>query len=385
VSNFNPKFTYPVCYAYNVVFLSPGFSFSKAIRPGQAGSVIKPAGAAKLHHCASLKEKANMMKAAIRRRYGSLDTLKVETVEKPAPKDNEVLIKVHATTVNRTDCAVVTGKPFVMRFFTGFFRPKLPVPGTDFAGSIEAVGKNVKAYKVTDQVWGFNDQGLSSQAEYMVFPEEGAMTKIPDNITYEQAAASLEGAHYAYNFINKVNLKRGDKILLIGATGAIGSVLLQFLKYYDTYVTAVGNTRNLDLLKFLGADRIYDYTREDFTADTEKYEFVFDAAGKSTFAKCKPLLKQGGVYISSELGPMVQNPFLALFTKVIGDKKVIFPIPSDIKRSIQFIKDLTEKGKFKPVIDRKYPLENIGDAYRYVASGQKTGNVVISYENHTQS
>lgn len=325
------------------------------------------------------------MKAAIRRRYGSFDNLKIETVEKPTVKDNEILIRVYATTVNRTDCAVLTGKPFIMRFFTGFLKPKLPIPGTDFAGRIEAVGNNVKSFKVSDRVWGFHDQGLSSQAEYMVFPEDGAMSIIPDNITYEQAAASLEGTHYAYNFINKVNLKRGDKILLIGATGAIGSALLQFLKYYDIYVTAVCNTKNLELIKSLGADRIYDYTKEDFTEDDEKYDFVFDAVGKSTFAKCKPLLKQGGVYISSELGPMAQNPFLALITKVFGDKKVIFPIPSDIKGSIQFTKTLIEKEKFKPLIDRYYPLENIGEAYRYVGSGQKTGNVLISFENHNKS
>jgi NADPH:quinone reductase-like Zn-dependent oxidoreductase len=325
------------------------------------------------------------MKAAIRRTYGPIDNLKIESVEKPTAKDNEVLIRVYATTVNRTDYAVLTGKPFVMRFFTGLLKPKLPIPGTDFAGIVEAVGKKVKSFKVNDKVFGFNDQGLSSQAEYMVFPEDGAMTKIPDNISYEQAAASLEGAHYAYNFINKVNLKAEHKILINGATGGIGSALLQFLKYYNIYVTAVCDTKNLELIKSLGADRIYDYTKEDFTNDDEKYDFVFDAVGKSTFAKCKPLLKKGGVYISSELGPMVQNPFLALTTKVIGDKKVIFPIPSDIKRSILFIKDLLEKEKFKPVIDRKYPLENIGEAYSYVASGQKTGNVIISFENHVGS
>jgi len=318
------------------------------------------------------------MKAAIRRRYVSFDNLKIETIEKPTARDKEVLIRVYATTVNRTDCAVLTGKPFVMRFFTGLFKPKLPIPGTDFAGKIETVGKNVTLYKVDDKVCGFNDQGLSSQAEYMTFPEDGAMTKIPDNITYEQAAASLEGAHYACNFINKVNLRDGHKILLNGASGAIGSALLQFLKYYNTYVTAVCDTKNKELIKSLGADKIYDYSRDDFTQDIEKYDFVFDAIGKSTFAKCKPLLKSGGIYISSELGAIVQNPFLALITKVIGKKKVIFPVPYDIKASINFIKDLVEKEKFKPVIDRKYALENIGEAYRFVASGQKIGNVVIN-------
>jgi NADPH:quinone reductase-like Zn-dependent oxidoreductase len=318
------------------------------------------------------------MKAAIRRTYGPSDHLKIEIVEKPVAKDHEVLIRVYATTVNRTDCAVLTGKPFIMRFFTGLFKPRLPIPGTDFAGCIEAAGKNVTTFKLGDRVCGFHDQGLGSQAEYMVFPEEGAMTKIPDVLGYPQAAASLEGAHYAYNFINKLTLKAGQKILLNGATGAIGSALLQFLKYYNTYVTAVCNSQNIALIKNLGADKIYDYSKEDFTKDDEKYDFVFDAVGKSTFATCKPLLKESGIYVSSELGPMAENVFLALTTKIAGNKKVIFPLPTDIKGSIRFITGLIENEKFKPVIDRQYPLENIAEAYRYVASGQKTGNVVIT-------
>ncbi len=318
------------------------------------------------------------MKAAIRRIYGSPDILKIETVEKPTPKDNEVLIRVYATTVNRTDCAVLTGKPLIMRLFTGLIKPKLPTPGTDFAGKIEAVGNGVKSFQVNDKVWGFDDQGLGSQAEYMCFSAEGTITKMPDNITYEQAAASLEGAHYAYNFINKVKLQAGQKVLVNGATGAIGSAILQFLKYYNIYVTAVCNTENTGLIKALGADKIIDYHKEDFTNDNEKYDFVFDAVGKSTFAKCKPLLKKNGIYISSELGPNIQNPLLALITPFFGGKKVVFPIPSNIKGSMSFIGELIEKGKFKAVIDRTYPLENISEAYKYVASGKKTGNVVIT-------
>ncbi len=319
------------------------------------------------------------MKAAIRRKYGSFENIKVETVEKPNAKDHEVLIKVCATTVNRTDCAVATATPFVMRFFTGLLKPKLPILGTDFAGIIIAVGAKVTTFKVNDKVFGFNDQGLSSQAEYMVFPADGAMALIPNNITFEQAAASLEGAHYAFNMINKVKLHSNQRILINGATGGIGSALLQMLKYHGIYVTAVCDTKNITLIKNLGADKICDYTKEDFTQDPEKYDFVFDAVGKSTFGKCKSLLKQGGAYISSELGPNMENLYLPLFSKVFGDKKVIFPMPLDIKASIRFIKELLEKEKFNPVIDtRKYTIDHIGEAYKYVASGQKTGNVVIS-------
>ncbi len=212
---------------------------------------------------------------------------------------------------------------------------------------------------------------------------------IPKNITYEQAAASTEGAHYAYNFINKVKLKSGQRILVNGATGAIGSAAVQLLKYFDVNVTAVCGTKNIELVKSLGANRIIDYTKEDFTKEDQKYSFVFDAVGKSSFFKCRRLLQQGGVYISSDLGYMAQNVFLPLITPIIkpmiGNKKTVFPIPTDIRRSILLIKKLIEQGKFKAVIDRKYPLEQIVEAYKYVEKGQKIGNVVITVEHNNKT
>jgi len=304
------------------------------------------------------------MKAIVCTKYGSPDVLQFREVEKPTPKDNEVLIKIFATTVNRTDCATLRAVPFFARFFTGIFKPKKPIPGTEFAGKIEAVGN------------------FGAHAEYMIMPEEGSLTTMPANMTYEEAAPSTEGAHYAYNFINKVNLKSGQQILVNGATGAIGSAAVQLLKYFGANVTAVCNTKNIELVKSLGADRVIDYTKEDFTKDDQKYNFVFDTVGKSSFAKCKPLLQSGGIYISSDLGYMAQNIFLPLITPIIkpmiGNKKTIFPIPTDCRGSILLIKKLIEEGKFKAVIDRKYPLEQIVDAYKYVETGQKTGNVVIT-------
>jgi NADPH:quinone reductase-like Zn-dependent oxidoreductase len=329
------------------------------------------------------------MKAIVCTKYGSPDVLQLKEVEKPIPKDNEVLIKIHATTVNRTDCATLRAKPFFARFFTGIFKPNKPIPGTEFAGKIEAIGKNVSSYKVGDKVFGFDDGGSGSHAEYMTILEDKALTTIPKDITYEQAAASTEGAHYAYNFINKVNLKSGQKILVNGATGAIGSAAVQFLKYFSADVTAVCNTKNMELVKSLGANKVIDYTKEDFTKDDQKYNFVFDTVGKSSFFKCKQLLQPGGVYISSDLGYMSQNVFLSLITPIIkpiiGNKKTIFPIPTDCRGSILFIKKLIEKGKFKAVIDRKYPLEQIVEAYRYVEKGQKIGNVVITVEHNNKS
>ncbi|GAA4415664.1 NAD(P)-dependent alcohol dehydrogenase [Nibrella viscosa] len=324
------------------------------------------------------------MKAAFRSTYGSPDVLQIRETDKPIPGDNDVLIRVVAATVNRTDCGILWGKPFIIRFFTGLFTPALSITGTDFAGQIEAVGKNVTAFKVGDRVWGFQDNGLASHAQYMTLAADKAITTIPDQFTYEQAAASPEGAHYAYNFINKVDLKPGQRVLVNGATGAIGSAAVQLLKYFGAEVTAVCNTKNLALVKSLGADRVIDYMTEDFTKDRQQYHFVFDTVGKSSFGQCKPLLLPGGIYSSSELGPNWENIYLPLTTALAGQlpgrqgtKKVLFPIPSDIKRSLTLLNRLMEQKQFKPVIDRTYPLEDIAEAYRFVASGQKTGNVVI--------
>ncbi len=319
----------------------------------------------------------NKMKAAYRNKYGPPDILKIKEVEIPRPKENEILIKVHAATVNRTDCAVLSGQPFIMRLFTGLLKPKLPVTGTDFAGEIESLGEDISSFKKGDRVFGFNDNGLASHGQYMTISADKAVSLIPEKISYEEAAASLEGVHYAYNFIKKVEVNKGDKILINGATGAIGSALLQFSKYYGAYVTAVANSKNIELMKTLGADKVIDYQKDDFTKDNQKYKYIFDAVGKSSYAKCNNLLEADGVYISSELGSLGQNLFLALITKISSGKKVIFPVPTDIKASIDFIKKLIEEDKFRAVIDKKYPLEKIDEAFTYTAGGQKTGNVIL--------
>ena len=315
------------------------------------------------------------MKAALRRKYGSPSQIKIENIEKPIPKDNEVLIKVYATTVNRTDCANLTAKPFIMRFVLGLFKPRKIILGTDFAGEVSLIGKNVESFSIGDKVFGFNDTGSESQAEYTTTTVENVFP-IPDGLDFKQAAASLEGAHYAYTFIHKVTIQSGQKILINGATGAIGSALLQFVRQYDVKITASCNTKNIKLIQSLGADKIYDYTKEDFTDDNDKYDFIFDAVGKSTFGKCSSLLKEKGVYISSELGPYSQNIFYPLLTS-LSSKKVRFPIPYNTQKTIPYISNLLAKGKFKPVIDREYLLEDISKAYEYVITGQKTGNVLI--------
>lgn len=321
------------------------------------------------------------MKAIEYKQYGPPDVLQLNEVVKPTPKSNEVLIRVYATTVNRTDCARLRAHPFIMRFTTGLFKPKKPIPGTDFAGKVEAVGKEVKSLKVGDDVFGFDDNGLSSQAQYMTFPVHKGIATMPRDLSYEEAAACLEGTHYAYNFVNKVNLKSGQKVLVNGATGAIGSAAVQLLKYFGANVTAVCAAENEALVKSLGADKVIDYSKEDFTKTSERFDYVFDTVGKSSFKQCKPLLRPDGAYLSSELGWMAQNLFLSLTTSVIGSKKVKFPFPKDHLRSVLLVKRLCEEGAFRAVIDRKYALEETADAYRYVEKGHKIGNVVISMKH----
>ncbi|MEX0965956.1 MAG: NAD(P)-dependent alcohol dehydrogenase [Bacteroidia bacterium] len=316
------------------------------------------------------------MKAAIRRNYCSPSQIRIEQIEKPIPKDDEVLIKVYSATVNRTDCANLTAKPFIMRFVLGLFKPRKTILGTDFGGEVIKTGKNVKSFNIGDRVFGFNDTGAESQAEYLATTIENVFP-IPGNIDFKKAAASLEGAHYAYSFLHKVKIKPGHRILINGATGGIGSALLQFVRQYDVKITATCNTKNIELVKSLGADKIFDYTKEDFTNDEDKYDFVFDTVGKSTFRKCKSILNEKGVYISSELGPYSQNVFYPLLNS-ISSKKVIFPIPFHKKTTIPYISNHLETGKFQPVIDREYQLEDISKAYEYVIKGEKTGNVLIN-------
>ena len=319
------------------------------------------------------------MKAAVRSQYGLPGDLAVKTLDIPRPKDDELLVRVHATTVNRSDCHVLSGKPFPMRLFTGLFSPRANIIGTDFAGEIEAVGAVVNSFKVGDKVMGFGGAfGCGSHAEYLTLPGEKAnkmMVTMPANVSFDEAAACLEGAVYAAIQVIPLSPKPGQKALVYGATGAIGTAYLQFLRYYGTYVTAVCKRENEELVRSLGADKVVDYTTEDFTKDYQRYDFIFDAVGKTSFFKCKGLLKPNGVYTSSG-GPI--NLLWLLISPLMGGRKVVFSFKTRIITALGFIKDLVAGGHFRAVIDRKYPIEEIAEAYRYVASGQKIGNVIIT-------
>ena len=317
------------------------------------------------------------MKAVLHEKYGPPEVLRLGELPRPTPKGAEVLVRVHAATVNRTDCAILRAKPWIMRLITGLFRPKRPIPGTDFAGVVEAVGEQTQTLKVGDAVFGFDDVGLCSHAEYMTFSEDDAVAIKPADVSFTEAAASIEGAHYARNFINKVNLQAGDEVLVNGATGAIGSAMVQLVKAHDARVTAVCGTDHVERVRSLGADAVIDFEREDFTHSTGRYRFVFDAVGKSSFWKCRRLLKPKGTYISSEPGWMAQDIFLALLTPLFGGRRVGFPFPTDRTASVLLVKQYMEEGKFRPLMDRTHPMDEVVEAFRYVERGRKVGNVVL--------
>ncbi len=333
------------------------------------------------------------MKAAVYTKYGPPEVLQIKEVDKPVPKHNEVLIKIIATTVNRTDCGFRKPEyPVIIRLTNGLFRPKRQILGSEFAGVVEEVGRDVKLFKKGDEVFGLNGNNFGAHAEYVCIREDGAITNKPYNFSFEEAAAVCDGLMLAYNYIKEIKDQAGKKILIYGASGSIGTAAVQLAKYFGLEVTAVCNTNNLELVKTLGADEVIDYTKEDFTKLDKTFDVVMDAVGKSSYFKCKKLMKSGGisskggyasgVYFSTDLGYLAQNPFLALWTSIFGKmpsgKKVLFPIPKEKKADIQFFKEIIEAGRYKAVIDRKYKLEEIVEAYKYVETEQKIGNVVIT-------
>jgi NADPH:quinone reductase-like Zn-dependent oxidoreductase len=319
------------------------------------------------------------MRSTFRERYGAPDVLSVREVRRPEPAAGEVLVRVHASTVNRTDCAALSGTPFIFRFFVGFPRPR-SATGSDFAGEVVAVGPGVTRFQAGDRVWGFRDTGAGSHAQFITFPADGPIAPMPAGVPYDVAAASLEGPHYAINFINKVMLTAGQRVLVNGATGGIGSAAVQLLKRQGVHITAVCAAGQADRITALGADRVVDFATVDFTRENVTYDFVFDAVGKSTFGQCRRVLAPRGIYISSELGPWGQNLLFALTTPLGRGRKVVFPLPVNINATLSQMTTLLEAEAYAPLIDRRYGLDDIRAAFTYVASGQKIGNVVIEME-----
>jgi NADPH:quinone reductase-like Zn-dependent oxidoreductase len=323
------------------------------------------------------------MRAAVRTSYGPPDVVRITEVAKPTPKDNQVLVRVHATTVNRTDCGFRAGRPFFVRALTGLPRPRVMILGSEFAGEVETVGAGVTSFRVGDRVFGFKGLPFGAHADYMAIPEDGFLATMPAQLSFEEAAPSTEGSHYALSFIRKAKVRSGQDVLVNGATGAIGSAAVQLLKHLGANVTAVCGPEHLELVKGLGADRVIDYTAQDFTRDTQRYDVVLDAVGKSSFLRSRRLLKPRGVYLSSEFGPLAQNLALALIAPLRRGRKVMMNLGRDDPRMASYFREVLESGAFRPLVDRRYRLEEIVEAYRYVETGRKIGNVVVSLQPST--
>jgi NADPH:quinone reductase-like Zn-dependent oxidoreductase len=321
------------------------------------------------------------MKAITYSKYGSPDVLQLNEVANPIPKDNEVFIKIYATTVTSGDCRMRRADPFAVRFFNGFTRPtKITILGNEFAGEIEAVGKDVKLYRIGDQVFGQTGLSLGANAEYICLPEDGTLTIKPANITYEEAASIPFGGSTALHFLRKGNIRSGQNVLIYGASGNLGTAAVQLAKYFGVEVTGICSTANLELVKSLGADKVIDYKNEDFTKNGQTYDIIFDTVGKSPFSGCVKSLKQKGIYLRA-VHMTVPSIVRGLWTSMTSSKKVIGGVATERKENLDFLKELIEVGKFKPVIDRRYPLDQITEAHRYVDKGHKKGNVAITVQS----
>jgi len=323
------------------------------------------------------------MRAVVYNRYGPPDVLRLEDVDRPVPEEDEVLVRIHATTVTRADCATREANrrsgvlvSVISRLISGIRRPRQRILGTELAGEVEAAGAAVTEFAVGDHVFGSSGFSFGAHAEFICVRESARIAHKPAGMTFEEAAAICDGALNALWCLRLANLRKGQRILIYGASGAIGTAGVQLAKYFEADVTAVCNTKNLELVRSLGADRVVDYTREDFTKNGEVYDVIFDAVGKHSFRRCRSSLKPGGSYLATD---GLRNLILALWTPRIGDKKVIFSIPPRYtKKDVLFLKELLEAGKYRAVIDRSYPLEDVVDATRYVETEQKTGNVVLT-------
>ncbi len=316
------------------------------------------------------------MLAACCDRYGGPEVVEVRQAPIPVAGDDELLVRVVSATVNRTDCGIRNAAPILIRAMYGPRRPRRPILGTDFAGIVELAGSEVEGFQPGDRIMGFDDTRLGGHGEFLTISARRGIAKIPDGVSFADAAASVEGSHYAIGYIDRSGVQAGQRALVYGATGAIGTAAVQLLVARGVRVTAVGDTDRLELMARLGADQVIGYTAGDFTAHGDQYDFVFDSVGKTTFGVCKPLVADGGWFMGTEFGPRFQNVWLP-FTTRFSAKRVAFPLPRTTRAHVNHVAELLDQGSFSPVIDRHVGLADIEDAYRYVESGRKTGNVVI--------
>ena len=315
------------------------------------------------------------MRAVVYDRYGPPDVLRVEDVERPVPAADEVLVRIHASTVTRTDCGFRSAEVFVSRFFTGLHRPKRKILGLEFAGEVDAVGAAVTEFDVGDRVFGVRE---GAHAEFVCVRESGALSSMPPGTTFEEAAAVCDGASLALACLRKAGDLEGRSVLVYGASGSVGTAGVQLAKHFGADVTAVCDTKHVELVRSLGADTVIDYTRENFARNGETYDVIFDAVGMQSFRRCRRSLKPGGTFVDTDPGFVWHVPMLALLTRWVGDKRVALGITRYAKQDVVLVKELIEAGEYRAVIDRRYPLDDVVEAHRYVETGQKTGNVVLT-------
>ena len=321
------------------------------------------------------------MRAVVHDRYGPPDVLRLEEVERPEPAEGEVLVKVHATTVTRTDCAIRAAKPFPWRFFAGLLRPKRRILGIELAGEVEAVGPAVSEFAVGDEVFGGSAGRFAAHAEYVCVREGAALAHKPAGMSYEEAAAVCDGFVQAASALRTAELRQGQRIVVYGASGSLGTAAVQLAKHLGAHVTAVCGTKNVELVRSLGANEVVDYQERDYTKNGQTYDVVLDAVGFHFFSQCRRSIRPGGIFVPTELGRlMVENLLLTLATKWVGRRRVRFGVARWSKRELLFLKELIEAGEYRAVIDRSYPLEEVVEATRYVETLQKTGNVVLAVD-----
>jgi len=321
------------------------------------------------------------MKAIVATGYGGPDVLKLQQVEKPQPKENEVLVQVYASSATTADSMMRTGKPYFARLMTGLNKPKHAIPGTGFAGVVEAIGENVKAFNPGDRVFGETTLGFSTNAEYFTIPESGVILPMPENMSYAEGATYGDGHVTSLNFLREIaRVRPGQKVLINGASGSLGTAAVQIAKHLGAEVTGVCSNRNVGLVKSLGANAVIDYTKKDFTKVNENFDVVYDTIGKSSFSKCKNILSEAGMYVS----PVLKFSLLLqmLRTSLYGKKKAKFAATGlrkddELKSMLTELIEIYKEGRLKTVIDRQYPIEKVAEAHTYIASGHKKGNVVI--------
>ncbi len=320
------------------------------------------------------------MRAVVHDRYGPPEVLRIDDVPRPVPSEGEVLVEVHATSVTRSDCGFREARPFFVRAFTGVRRPKRRIVGMELAGVVAEVGPAVHEFAVGEDVFGVRG---GANAEYVCVREAGVLAHKPAGMSFEEAAAVCDGALLALSCLRPADLREGRSVLVYGASGSIGTAAVQLARHFGAEVTAVCDTKNVELVRSLGADRVLDYTREDFTKSGETYDVVFDAVGKHSFRRSRHSLKSGGIFVTTDLGFMWHVPLVALATRWVGDKRGTLGVGGYRKEDVLLLKELIEAGEYRAVIDRTYPLEDMVEATRYVETGQKTGNVVLTVKPAT--